>query len=399
MRILVDHSGYDLLNIGDIGMLQSCVQRLQRLSPAAEISVICHDADQLVEYCPGTTPVVLSVPRLLERHTPHRVARSAHFALKGFDPLPSMSVRFPAWDPAARAVKTADVVVASGGGYITDSFFWHAAGVLRTLALGQRLGLPTAMFGQGLGPVGNKLLRCRAQTVLRRLTLLGLREAPCADVLLRELDVSRAHVRVTGDDALGLALSQRPNARTPVRDALGVNLRVTGYTGVSHATARTVATVIGQSADGGQLIALPVSRYASQNDLKSTRAAFCSARIPIESHDLRHPGELASQAARCHAVVTTSYHAGVFALAQGIPAVCLSGSSYYDAKFEGLRQFFPDACTIVSLQGSDLEHRLRIALDATAGIGSAKRLATWEQAAALVDRADSAYCSFVGGLA
>jgi colanic acid/amylovoran biosynthesis protein len=399
MRILVDHSGYDLLNIGDIGMLQSCVQRLQRLTPTAEISVICHDAGQLAEYCPGTTPVVLSVPRLLDRGTPRRVRRLAEFALKGLGPLPTASGRFPAWDPAAHAVQMADVVVASGGGYVTDSFFWHAAGVLRTLALAQRLGRPTAMFGQGLGPVSNKLLRRRAQAVLPRLTLLGLREAPGAELLLRELDVQRAHVRVTGDDALGLALGPRPNAGAVAGDALGVNLRVTGYTGVSHATARTVAKAIGESADGGQVIALPVSRYATQNDLESTGAACRSAGIRIESHDLRHPDELASQAARCRAVVTTSYHAGVFALAQGIPAVCLSNSSYYDAKFEGLRQFFPDTCTTVSLHESNLEQRLRIALNEAAEIGPAKRLATWEQAAALVDRADSAYRSFIAGIA
>jgi len=30
-RILVDQSGYDLLNIGDVAMLQACVRRLTRI--------------------------------------------------------------------------------------------------------------------------------------------------------------------------------------------------------------------------------------------------------------------------------------------------------------------------------------------------------------------------------
>jgi polysaccharide pyruvyl transferase WcaK-like protein len=42
VRILVDQSGYDLLNLGDVAMLQSCVARLQMQWPDAEILVITH---------------------------------------------------------------------------------------------------------------------------------------------------------------------------------------------------------------------------------------------------------------------------------------------------------------------------------------------------------------------
>ena len=54
MRILIDHSGYDLLNIGDVAMLQSCVIRLRHLWPGAEIMVISHAPERLASYCPGT---------------------------------------------------------------------------------------------------------------------------------------------------------------------------------------------------------------------------------------------------------------------------------------------------------------------------------------------------------
>jgi colanic acid/amylovoran biosynthesis protein len=72
MRILVDQSGYDLLNIGDVAMLQSCVTRLRRLWPDAEIMVVCHSPERLASYCPGTIaigqtfadrPVFRAVPR------------------------------------------------------------------------------------------------------------------------------------------------------------------------------------------------------------------------------------------------------------------------------------------------------------------------------------------------
>ena len=56
-RILVDQSGYDLLNVGDVAMVQSCVIRLRRLWPDADIMVICHAPERLASYCPGTTAI------------------------------------------------------------------------------------------------------------------------------------------------------------------------------------------------------------------------------------------------------------------------------------------------------------------------------------------------------
>src|SRR5215469_4425243 len=47
MRILVDQSGYALLTLGDIAMLQSCVIRLGQLCPDAEIMVISHAPEPL----------------------------------------------------------------------------------------------------------------------------------------------------------------------------------------------------------------------------------------------------------------------------------------------------------------------------------------------------------------
>ena len=77
---------------------------------------------------------------------------------------------------AIQAVRAADLVVASGGGYTTDTWWWHAAGVLSLLSLAQRLGKPTAMFGQGIGPISRRALGVQARAVLPRLAVVGLRE-------------------------------------------------------------------------------------------------------------------------------------------------------------------------------------------------------------------------------
>jgi len=66
---------------------------------------------------------------------------------------------------------------------------------------------------------------------------------------------------------------------------------------------------------------------------------------------------------QCRLMVTGSYHAAVFALGQGIPAVGLTRSAYYDAKFVGLNEQFGGTMRIVSLGEGDMETRLMRAVD------------------------------------
>jgi polysaccharide pyruvyl transferase WcaK-like protein len=57
-------------------------------------------------------------------------------------------------------------------------------------------------------------------------------------------------------------------------------------------------------------------------------------------------------------LVTGSYHAAVFALAQGIPAVCLALNPYYAQKFLGLADLFSeDGCVVVTRDSrGDISH-------------------------------------------
>jgi colanic acid/amylovoran biosynthesis protein len=66
---------------------------------------------------------------------------------------------------------------------------------------------------------------------------------------------------------------------------------------------------------------------------------------------------------QCRIVATGSYHGAVFALAQGIPAVCLTNSDYYDQKFRGLRALFGEGCHVVSLRDPGFTNRFSKSLD------------------------------------
>jgi polysaccharide pyruvyl transferase WcaK-like protein len=368
MKVLVDHDGYDLLNLGGVAMLQACVIRLRQQWPDADIRVIAHAPDRLREYCPGTTAIgrtfadsryIQILPRKI------RLASEQLWRIAGPQLRPVVG-RGHRGDSGPRtaieAVRWADVVVAAGGGYLTDTWWWHAAGVLSLLDLAQSLGKPTAMFGQGIGPLRGHALRALACKVMPKLTVVGLREQVTGLGLALSFGISADVIRVTGDDAIEVI----PAAGAPASMALGVNIREADYAGVGGDSAATVGDCLVAAAHdlSAPIIALPVSRYPTTSDLGAIGACLRSARpmTDVTLADLSSPDALAAAVAKCRAVVTGSYHAAVFALSQGIPTVCLTRSSYYEAKFAGLRALFSESCRVVSLAAEDSAQDLRSAI-------------------------------------
>ena len=110
--------------------------------------------------------------------------------------------------------------------------------------------------------------------------------------------------------------------------------------------------------------------------------------------DLTTPQDLIASTASCHTIVTGSYHAAVFGLAQGVPTVCVTKSSYYDGKFSGLHSLFPDACSVISLDLPDFADRLRVAIHQAWQLPAPVRAAARERAAELRDAGRAAYGQF-----
>ena len=399
MRILVDQSGYDLLNIGDVAMLQSCVARLRLQWPDAEIMVIAHQPRRLALCCPGTIAIGRTFADLrILRFLPRRPRLVAEQAWKMAAPYFSARLRRgrPPGRPrtAVQAVRAADLVVASGGGYLTDTWWWHAAGVLSLLSLAQRLGKPTAMFGQGIGPISQRALRAQARAVVPKLAVLGLREDRTGRPLALSLGAMPGAVRLTGDEVLELTGSTGPADGY----ALGLNVRVSGYARVDPAAAAAVGDLVldAAAALGAPIVGLPVSRYAADADADALRAlsSHTRARVGIALDDIASPQSLGSAAACCRAIVTGSYHAAVFGLALGVPVVCLTNSPYYDAKFGGLRALFPRACSVVTLDAPDYAARLRAAILEAWHLPAPARAAARDTAGRLRGAGRDAYAQF-----
>lgn len=371
MRVLVEPSAHHLRNAGDVSMLVVAYERLRRLWPDAEIGVICDHAARLAANCPGAVLVPADGRRLwfddpylggrVHYALPRRLAggvRTAERSLRQRAPSAARAavllrrrLKGDSTEPLETYldwVETAHVVVASGAGLLTDAFAPLAGTVLELLEAAIRRGAPAAMLGQGVGPVEDGALLTAMRRVLPRLDLVGLRERVVGAPILQALGVPDGRVAVTGDDAVELAYRER---RDVPRDALGFGIRAARYA-ASEETLRSVAAVVRDAATrlGAQPLAVPISFHPKEDD-----AGVASRLLGVDSDPA--PDDVVGvirRIGRCRVVVTGSYHAAVFALSQGIPAVGIAASPYYEAKFDGLAEQFGGLCRRVRLDEGDV---------------------------------------------
>jgi colanic acid/amylovoran biosynthesis protein len=251
--------------------------------------------------------------------------------------------------------------VGFGDAFAVTTILW-----LETLATAQRLGKTTALMGLGFGSTKNEELLATARKVIPNADLVAIREHRATHGFLRSLGVPDERMIVTGDDAIEIAYNARPEV---LGSALGVNLRWTSYAGTTAAHIDAVRSALAAASHElkTELVPIPISFCRANGDRSDLEAAQCLLgdsrleltrwRQPVTLH------QVIEQVARCRVVVVGSYHAAVFAIAQGIPAVALANSQYYFDKFLGLADQFGAGCEVVSLEDTHLKERLLAGLN------------------------------------
>jgi colanic acid/amylovoran biosynthesis protein len=413
VRVLIDSGSYHALNVGDVAMLQAAVGRLRELWPQASISAITNAPATLALCCPAVEPVPLAgrvawtTDRFLGRadellpsfvraalnHIENALRRWWPAGLAVFIAIKSAAARrddYAAAHHYIQAIRRADLVIATGAGVFTDAFLENAHGVLTTLTLAQRYGVPTVLTGQGLGPVANQTLRRRMSEVLPRVELIALRERHESLRLLHELGVAADRVMVTGDDALEMA---HRAARADPGDASGINLRVAGYAGTSSRDIAVLRSALRRAAAqlAAPLVAVPIAHHPDCHDGVAIRDVIADDPSREAIVTLPTPADAIAQVSRCRVVVTGSYHAAVFALAQGIPVVAVAASDYYVQKFAGLADLFPGGCGVIVLADADADTALERAVVAAWNSAPTTRETLLHAAAAQIAQGRAAY--------
>ncbi len=405
MRILIEQSGYGLHNMGDWAMLAVAIERCRALFPHARLDVM-GDTEPLRRHFGDTVrPIPTSgrdrllgnnallggfsrFARGLDRRT---AMRSPQIAAK----LVRVKRRLAGKETAdldlfVDALSKADLVIASGGGYLTDVFVYMAMGVPPVLQSAQLRGIPTAMFGQGLGPLQLPWLRKRVGDMLCGLDLLTLREGLDGPPLARDLGVPDEHVIITGDDAIKTAHAQR---RETLGDRLGLNLRVTDYSAAGDDDVRRLKDGIGRVLDatGAEPTIVPISLREDEDRLNTARLLPDGVSVDAASAAASSPEDIVQLAGRCRVVITGSYHAGVFALSQGVPVIGLYKSPYYKQKFDGLAVQFGEACSVVPLADEKLSENLSAEALRLWSAAEVLRGPTLARAEAQIELADEAW--------
>ena len=402
-QIVVDPGSHALLNAGDVAMLQVCLARLEALWPQARLRVLTTAPDVLARVFPAAEPLpaqgryswfreggaadpprhggaaLLARAAAAGRHAlrPHgRALLRAELRLRGLRGGPAGAL--------VDALTEADLLIVAGRGGLADAFLEDTLAVLGLLELAAEVGVPSAMVSQGAGPADDSALRERVREVLPTVAFVGVRERLYAPALLAAAGVAARRVHVTGDDSVERAFEARPEA--PPDGTIGVSLRFAPYYETRPEDADLLRSALRElcAALGAQMLPVPISAYPHEADADAI-AAVTGERAPAG------PDEAIRRAGLCRVVATASYHAGVFALAQGVPVVGVARSEYQARKLHGLADLFGRGCTVVRLDEPGAPERLRRELEAAWREAPALREPLLESAAAQLEAGVAAY--------
>jgi polysaccharide pyruvyl transferase WcaK-like protein len=405
-------------NMGDVAMLQAAVARLLSLSPDAHIDVLTDSPANLARFCPRASPLTregcvcwMQDGVLLGKYH-RRLPKWLSVRLSAVKR--SIGIRWPAIieqlvllklhfrDPHGyrdslsrfiEAQKECDVLVLCGAGGFADSCREWNLFALAVMGSAIQRGKRVVMFGQGIGPLSDPFVLSWARHVLPRVTLIALRGTKGGQELLRAVGVHPTRIVTTGDDAIEPANSVELPAK---RNAIGINLRVAFYSDVNTNSVAKVGAVLREFArlQRADLLPIPIAFHEYARDHETIRQLLTGFNDRSDGGaTLDTPRKIMEQTARCRVVVTGAYHAAVFALAQGIPVVCLSNSSYYSAKFEGLEELFGAGCATIMLNDPDFEEKLRVAIEQAWNSANEVRPALLESAAKQIESGRAAYAT------
>jgi colanic acid/amylovoran biosynthesis protein len=258
---------------------------------------------------------------------------------------------------SVRAIRDSDVVVSKGGHifYSTGSLL-SLIGMysqLFPLLLAQKLGRPTVVFGQSLGPFAGSAHRWLLRTALSRCREVLAREPLSLDVARELLGARNARIGLTWDTAFMLEPETLPsdvsNLLPPRFVAVTVRqwdfpyerdgqqkyhnyLRIMAQLVVFVHDVWDLPVVLAPQVAGPTELEFDFRAWAGLLKELKLLGALSPGNVTAVKSDLS-PGQLMSLYARSELVVGTRFHSVILALAAGRAAVAIS---YHGTKAPGI---------------------------------------------------------------
>jgi colanic acid/amylovoran biosynthesis protein len=398
MRILLANQIGAFGNHGDDGLMDVALTRLRRAWPDTVFQIVAYAPAELVARYPDAQPIPLESFRAwrdfhhrtfigrLHRYMPATVSRrvlALERVIQRSRPAAEDMRQFH------EALLGADLVLVTGGGHFMKGHETHGIRLLQVLRAARANGTPTAMVSQGILPIEHPELSALMKAVLPTVGLITLREGRDAIPFL-EACGARDNFVVTGDDLIELAHRARV---TELGTGIGVCLRVAVYSEVDPPALAAVRAALLRAARryGASLYPVPISSIPGESDVVTMQKLLAGTDAADGGHDIDTPLKAIRQVGRCRLVVAGSYHAGVFALSQGIPVVGLARSAYYVHKFNGLADQFGTGCQVVLMDDPRFPEALVAAIEAAWRSAQRVRRPLLEAAARQIEAAHTAY--------
>lgn len=374
IKILLYAGTATLENVGDVAMLEVGISRIRQPFPNAELTLFSKNREAVQQILgkdiqtisPNTRnlffknskllPIYNRLPsRIREFLKPilqkYRYSYFDHFYRRLLGRVTSKQRE--ELNQFVNTVQKADILVFTGMGSI---HYRSASGFNIFNLVGWCLSLKkkVVMMGQGIGPIkkGSRLDKL-AQKYLPKVNLIGVREKfSYENVQAYGLDETK--ICLTGDDALALS---HYDTVTPDRTEnqlfrIGLNLRTNHQTAFLFEETQSVISSVNAVALDRKYQILPlILNPDSSGDQKLVFDDYLfdqcqelfDEKVLLDYTDQRKislPKETIRKIKGTDLVITFAFHTAVFAIASGVPVICVYKTDYYYQKFMGLLSFF-----------------------------------------------------------
>jgi colanic acid/amylovoran biosynthesis protein len=350
MKILLSHA-YSRHNAGDAALLSVLIQDVREVFPGAEPTVLMMDRVEPGETFDGVPlrplPATYAVHRFSSRWVKlgHSLLTLAATGLAAR--LPALAHRRVIGRRLAehmRLCRDSDLVVCAGGGYLRGKPTWSStftlALLLQPLLTYRRLGVPTVLYTQSVGPFATRLQRWMARRVLPGADLVIAREDISLGILA-ELGVS-GNVRRSVDCGFafdpGLAVDLRTRLGVPPGHPLvGITVRQwldpAGQERYERAVAAAADTAVAEF--GATVVFLPQVTSERQDDDDRVPSRRVAARMRRPATVLEESFEhrtVKAMYAGLDLLVGTRFHSVIFAMTSLVPVLAVE----YEHKTSGI---------------------------------------------------------------
>ena len=381
-RILLLH-GINYWNLGDLGIFQAMTESFARQFPDAKATVLSTFAmDEMPRRGQFALPVEVVNYPIYEPATSVRQRMAMIVHLVGL-PIMAVLYRFglrwlvrlcsKRYATVFECYRRADVVVSKGGNFLIDT--GHRVPTfllpLHQIALAILLGKTTVLYAQSYGPFHRPFYRRMAHAVLRRASLILVRERLSLNHLPAKGNLP--NVRLTGDEAFLLEPGEKLSPQLAALvdgPTVGVTAIEWEFPGMSPARVEHMRRRYYEELAGtlnrlieekglGVLFIPHLSGWRSHNDEAAIREVVQrihrATAVRVAPHSVT-PREAIALISRCKMFLGTRMHSVIFSIAASTPALAIG----YLPKSRGIMSALGLEDWVVDIDqlgGHNLEHR------------------------------------------